>query len=100
MRGPLDILRETWEGNESQDDSVVSYVLSTREKLKQMVDCVHENLTKQQDRQKRWYDAKASLSLEIWYCITYTSTNKLLAQWQGPYQIVTMVLEMQGLSVR
>ena len=61
MRGPLDILRETWEGNESQDESVVSYVLSTREKLKQMVDCVHENLTKQQDRQKRWYDAKARM---------------------------------------
>ena len=56
VRGPLDILREIWEGNENQDESVVSYmyVLSTRENLKQMVDCVHENLTKQQDRQKRW----------------------------------------------
>ena len=53
VRGPLDILRETWEGNESQDESVVIYVLCTREKLKEMVDCVHENLMKQQDRQKK-----------------------------------------------
>eukprot|EP00731_Ephydatia_muelleri_P022383 Em0014g974a len=93
VRGPLDILRETWEGNESQDESVVSYVLSTREKLKQMVDCVHENLTKQQDRQKRWYDAKARMREfkpgDLVLVLLPTSTNKLLAQWQGPYQIVT-----------
>ena len=93
VRGPLDILRETWEGNESQNESVVSYVLSTREKLKQMVDCVHENLTKQQDRQKRWYDAKARMREfkpgDLVLVLLPTSTNKLLAQWQGPYQIVT-----------
>ena len=84
-------MRETWEGNESQDESVVSYVLSTREKLKQMVDCVHENLTKQQDRQKRWYDAKARMREikpgDLVLVLLPTSTNKLLAQWQGPYQI-------------
>ena len=40
--------------------SVVSYVLSMRVKLKWYCSCVHENLTKQ-DRQKRWYDAKARM---------------------------------------
>ena len=93
VRGPLDILRETWEGNESKDESVVSYVLSTRDKLKQMVDCVHENLTKQQDRQKRWYDTKARMREfkpgDLVLVLLPTSTNKLLAQWQGPYQVVT-----------
>ena len=93
VRGPLDNMRETWEGNESQDESVVSCVLSTREKLKQMVDCVHENLTKQQDSQKRWYDAKARMREfkpgDLVLVLLPTFTNKLLAQWQGPYQIVT-----------
>ena len=82
--GPLDILRETWEGNENQDESVVSYVLSTRDKLKQMVDCVHEDLTKQQDRQKRWY-AKARMHEfkpeDLVLVLLRTSTNTLLAQW-------------------
>ena len=52
-RGPLDILRETWEAGKQSDESVVSYVLSAREKMEKMKDIVHENMTAAQDRQKR-----------------------------------------------
>lgn len=52
-RGPLDILRETWEAGKQSDESVVSYVLSVREKMEKMKDIVHENMTAAQDRQKR-----------------------------------------------
>ena len=33
VRGPLDILRETWEVSEKSSESVISHVLNTREKL-------------------------------------------------------------------
>ena len=45
VRGPLDILRETWETNTRSDESVVNYVLSMREKLKDMSEIVQDNIT-------------------------------------------------------
>lgn len=55
----LDVLRESWEADNQSEESVVSYILSTREKLKQMSDIVQENVQKSQDTQKRWYDKNA-----------------------------------------
>ena len=45
VRGPLDILRQTWETNTRSDESVVNYVLSMREKLKDMSEIVQDNIT-------------------------------------------------------
>ena len=42
-------------------DNVVSYVLATQEKLRDMVEIVQENLTKAQERQKLWYDKDARM---------------------------------------
>ena len=64
VRGPLDILRETWEAGKQSDESVVSYVLSVREKMEKMKDIGHKNLTTAQDRQ---YDANESSRWEIRY---------------------------------
>ena len=92
VRGPLDILRESWESSQKSDDSIISYVLSTREKLLKMSELVQENLSKAQTRQKSWYDKKARVrEFQPGHPVLVllpTSTNKLLAQWQGPYQIV------------
>ena len=52
VRGPLDVLLHTWESADGSDDSVVSHVLSVREKLSKMSDLVHKNLSKAQDKQK------------------------------------------------
>ena len=91
VRGPLDIIRETWEAEEKCDDSVVSYVLSTQENLREMAGIVEENLAKAQSRQKRWYDKGARLREfkkgDPVLVLLPTSSSKLLAQWQGPYQI-------------
>ena len=96
VRGPLDILKETWEADQKFDESVVSYVLATREKLEDMVDCVKQNMEAQQARQKKWYDTRARLKEfkpgDAVLVLLPTSTNKLLAQWQGPYS----VLERRG----
>lgn len=92
IRGPLDIIRETWEADEHSDDSVVSYLLATQEKLRDMAEMVEENLTKVQGKQKRLYDKGARLQEfkkgDPVLVLLPTSSSKLLAQWQGPYQIM------------
>ena len=59
VRGPLDILKESWEASKHSSESVVSYVLSTQEKLRAEKDLVQENLAKAQEKQKTWYDKNA-----------------------------------------
>ena len=54
-QGPLDILRDTWEVAEGVDQSVISYILSIREKIAQMTEVVQKNLCSKQEAQKRWY---------------------------------------------
>ena len=92
VRGPLDVLREAWEGSQSTDESVVSYVIATQEKLKAMADLVQENVAKAQDRQKQWYDRRARMRQfeagDPVLVLLPTAASKLLAQWQGPYQVV------------
>ena len=56
VRGPLDVLRESWEANTKSKESVVSYVLSTRDKLDSMYSLVTENMQQAQKTQKAWYD--------------------------------------------
>ena len=91
VRGPLDVLRETWEASSRSSDSVVSYVLSVQEKLEKMRFLVRENLLKAQKKQKKWYDSKARLQEfkqgDQVLVMLPTSGNKLFAQWQGPYKV-------------
>ena len=92
VRGPLDVLWETWEAGKQNDDNVISYILSMREKLDDMSDLVKQNLLKEQSRQKSWYERNAQLREfkegDPVLVLLLTSTQKLLAQWQGPYQVV------------
>ena len=110
VRGPLDVLRDTWESGTASDENVISYVMSTREKLSQMAEIVKENLTKAQLHQKTWYDKRARLREfkrgDLVLVLLPTTSNKLLAQWQGPYQVVqrmgkvTYLVEMQDKKKR
>ena len=92
VRGPLDVLREAWEGIQLMDESVASYVLATQEKLKAMSDLVQENVARAQDGQKRWYNRRARMRQfeagDPVLVLLPTAASKLLAQWQGPYQVV------------
>eukprot|EP00731_Ephydatia_muelleri_P031368 Em0022g882a len=53
VRGPLDILRETWEASPKSEETVVSHVLETQRRLKEMADIVEENLVIRQGAQKQ-----------------------------------------------
>lgn len=84
VRGPLDILRESWEAGKKSGESIVSHVLSIREKMEQMFDLVDQNLREAQNRQKQWYDQNSSVRGfqpdDQVLVLLPTSTNKLLAQ--------------------
>ena len=91
IRGPLDVLRESWESKGSSDVSVIEHVVAMKEKRSQMTEIVHENLTKAQAKQKMWYDKNVQLrefkAGDLVLVLLPSSSNKLLAQWQGPYSI-------------
>ena len=91
VRGPLDILKETWEASKRSSESVVSYVFTIQERLAKMSELARENLSRAQQQQKRWYDRTArDREFEPGdhvLVLLPTSTSKLLAQWHGPYPV-------------
>ena len=95
VRGPMDVLKETWEVDKKSSESIVSYVLSVREKFDKMAELVEENLKEAQQTQKRWYDQNACQRKfqagDQVLVLLPSSTSKLLAQWQGPYEVVRQV---------
>ena len=92
VRGPLDVLKESWETSSKSNESTVSYVLSMQEKLSTMSELAKENLAKAQQRQKKWYDENArECQIEPGSQVLVllpTETSKLLGQWHGPYPVL------------
>jgi hypothetical protein len=95
VRGPLDILKESWEASTKSNESVVSYVLTIQERLARMSELARENLAKAQQEQKRWYDQNARVRRfqegDQVLVLLPSSTNKLLVKWQGPYPVKKVV---------
>ena len=91
VRGPLDVLWESWEQPTSTDENIVAYVLKMRDRLAEMSESVHENLSRAQQTQKQWYDRTAHTRRfnpgDRVLVLLPTSTHKLRAQWQGPFTI-------------
>ncbi len=92
VRGPLDVLKETWKAEEDTSESIVSYVFTIQERLQKMKELVADNLQDAQQTQKRWYDQKArTLEFEVGEQVLVllpTDTKKLFARWQWSYKIV------------
>lgn len=92
VRGPLDLIRENWEGKIADSKvSVVDYVLKFRDKMETLVEIVQENMTQAQTRQKEWYDRNArertyDIGQKV-YVLLPLRQNKLQAAWEGPYTI-------------
>ena len=98
VRGPLDVFRESWEASTKSSESIVSYVLSMQERLAKLRNIVHENLADAQAVQKAWYD-RHSRKREFQpgdqvLVLLPTSTNKLLAEWCGPYPVIRRLGEV------
>ncbi|XP_066509706.1 uncharacterized protein [Hoplias malabaricus] len=98
VRGPMDVLKEAWEGEKSEQKlNILTYVLKIRDKLSQLTSTVHENMEKAQVQQKHWYDKVARKRvLQIGQKVLIllpTSDTGLLAKWQGPYKVQRQVGE-------
>ena len=95
VRGPLDVLKEAWAANTRSSESVVSYVLMMQERREKLREIVRENLEDAQATQKEWYDRNAR-NREFQpgdqvLILLPTTSNKLLAEWRGPYPVVRKV---------
>ncbi len=92
VRGPLDILKESWVANHRSSESVVSHVLAMRDRMESMTGLVQEHLKDAQARQKRWYDRRARDRVfqpgDQVLVLLPTSSSKLLARWHGPYKVI------------
>ena len=95
VRGPMDVLKESWESSERSDESVLSYILLMRERLAHMTELVQKNLSKAQTRQKNSYDRgtheRQFATGDQVLVLLPTTNSKLTARWQGPYEVVKPV---------
>jgi hypothetical protein len=91
VRGPLDVLREVWSGEEVENVSVAAHVIQMRDRLQEMSSIARENLVKAQKKQKRYYDERARpQALEVGdkvLVLAPTKCSKLQLEWAGPYSI-------------
>ena len=91
VRGPLDILKESWETREKCPEDVVTYVTEMRSRLEEMSELARENLKKAQAKQKVWYNRKARdrafQAGDKILVLLPSTTHKLTAEWQGPFEV-------------
>ncbi|GFN91294.1 hypothetical protein PoB_001780000 [Plakobranchus ocellatus] len=97
VRGPMHIVRELWtkEIEEPEVKSSYEYVLNLCERLDDTLKIACEELEKAQGRQKHYYERTAkrrkfSVGEKVLVLLP-TDSNKLLMQWNGPFEIVTTV---------
>ena len=100
VRGPLQMLRELWD-NQLPDPEVKAtyqYVVDLSGRLKETCELAKQELLKAREVQKAYYDKKAKLRkfCEGDKCLVLlpTATNKLLAQWKGPFDIQKKVNDL------
>ena len=100
VRGPMNILRELWTGEEKDDEvkSTYQYVVDLRERLEETCKLAQKHLGKAKEVQKKYYDKKAKVREfkvgEQVLVLLPKNNNKLLLQWQGPFPVVEVVNKM------
>ncbi len=94
-RGVLDVLRETWEDGPSDIRNEIQYVLDLRTKLHTLGRLSMESLLQAQDRQSRLYNQGTRLRKfapgEKVLVLLPMSSSKLLAKWQGPFEVTRRI---------
>ena len=103
-RGVLDVLRETWEEGPSQGKNEIQYVLDLRTKLHTLGRLSMENLLQAQDRQSQLYNRGTRLRKfapgEKVLVLLPTSSSKLMAKWQGPFEVARQVGDLDYEVIR
>ncbi|CAM4626935.1 unnamed protein product, partial [Lepidochelys olivacea] len=100
VRGPLDLMRDEWEGKATPDgESVVENVLIFRERLAELMGLARENLARAQRKEKVSYDrtarARAYTTGDQVMVLIPVRKNKLQAAWEGPFKVVKQLNEVK-----
>ena len=98
IRGPMHILKETLEGNVPQDEegkTAYQYVLEMQERLEKTYALAQEELKRAGKASAQYINRRTALrSLQPkdkCLILLPSSANKLLAKWQGPFEIIEKV---------
>ncbi|XP_071486350.1 uncharacterized protein [Diadema antillarum] len=93
VRGPLSLVQTMWEGTDVNEEvkTTYEYVVDLRERLEQTCELAQNELLRNQNRYKKYYDTKArdrhfNVGEKV-LLLRPSSSSKLLMQWQGPYEI-------------
>ena len=86
--GPPTVIKDSWEDPkvEVSKDSVLSYIIKTRERLHEIQDIAKSNEVASKKTQKT---CKRSVKPGRKVCILLSSvSNKLHAEWKGPFEVI------------
>ncbi len=103
-RGVLDVLRETWEEGPSESKNEIQHVLDLRTKLHTLGQLSMENLLQAQDKQSQLYNRGTRLRKfapgEKVLVLLPTASSKLLAKWQGPFEVTRRIGDLNYEVIR
>lgn len=100
VRGPLSLVREAWEeeeGMQEGDDkrTVFDYLINLRERLSYTCKIARDELEKAGETYRAYYNRGAKertlTTGQKALVLLPTSSNKLLMQWKGPYEVLREV---------
>ena len=104
--GVLDILKESWENEEKNEETVITHLLSLREKLHKYHEIAKQAKGKYTDKTKTWYDKSARMREfkegEEVLILLPDGNNKLEVRWKGPFKVkkkmndVNYMIELDG----
>ncbi|CAM4568546.1 unnamed protein product [Lepidochelys kempii] len=96
--GILDIAEEIWEEEPNEGRNIIDHVLQMRERIAQVTPIVWEHLGKAQESLRTHYNRQAKIRqfqpVDWVMVLVHMAESKLLAQWQGPYEVVEPVGEV------
>jgi transposase InsO family protein len=102
VRGPLRVLRESWTAEEDPGGklkpNVYRYLFDLRQTLEKCSAKAVQNASESQADYKKWYDRFARTRSfqpgQRVLVLLPSSTNRMLAQWQGPFTVIRKVNTM------
>ena len=100
VRGPMQILRELWSVEETDEHARLTYqyVTDPRERLEKTCELSQDNVRKLDIKQNAFYDKRArSRKFDVGdkvLLLLPSESNKVLLQWNGPYEVLEVVNAM------
>ena len=97
VRGPMQILRELWSVEETDEHARLTYqyVIDLKEHLEKTCKLAKENVQKLDIKQNAFYDKRArSRKFDVGdkvLLLLPSESNKVLLQWNGPYEVLELV---------